>query len=201
MTMATQTKTGRRSPRVKPTEKVHPMYALERAEVIADELVRVLSPACELIAIAGSIRRQAPQVHDIDIVIYPIIERVGQLSLLEVDSVLTMYPHLLFDVLAGNGWAALSFGRYPRIVRFEYRMMPVDLYIAEPDGSNYYSLLQCRTGSEIFNVNLVQRCRRLGLQYRAGHGIYKDGARFDDGTEAGIFRAVGMDYVQPWERD
>lgn len=44
---------------------------LSNARVIANELVQTLAPFCDRIEIAGSLRRQKPQVHDIDIVALP----------------------------------------------------------------------------------------------------------------------------------
>ncbi|GAJ14573.1 unnamed protein product, partial [marine sediment metagenome] len=44
---------------------------LEQAQKIAEEVVKRLSPYCQRIQIAGSIRRQKPQVRDVDIVLIP----------------------------------------------------------------------------------------------------------------------------------
>ena len=44
---------------------------LEEAKRIAGDLVAMLSPHCERIAVAGSIRRQRPVVHDLDLVLIP----------------------------------------------------------------------------------------------------------------------------------
>jgi len=76
----------------------------------------------------------------------------------------------------------------------------VELYICEQDGSNFEALWQLRTGSAEFNKNLVIRAMRLGLQYRAGYGIFRGEERIDDGTEAGIFTALGLKLVSPAER-
>ena len=44
---------------------------LERAQSIADEVMKRLSPYCQRIAVAGSVRRQKLFPHDIDIVLMP----------------------------------------------------------------------------------------------------------------------------------
>lgn len=190
--MATQIKT---LPKPKP-------FDLERAEVFAEEIVRELSPACDRILVVGSIRRQVPQVHDIDIVLAPVVEfkYTGQLSLFDAAPVPTAYPRLLFSILAMYNWGAYSFGEYPRIIRFVYQKIPIELWVAEPDGCNFGALLQMRTGSERFNIGLGQRAHRLGLRYQAGHGVYDGQQRIDDDTEAGIFQALQMDWIEPDKR-
>ncbi|GAI99638.1 unnamed protein product [marine sediment metagenome] len=44
---------------------------LEKAKVIARKVVKELSPYCDKIQVAGSVRRQKPTVKDIDIVLIP----------------------------------------------------------------------------------------------------------------------------------
>lgn len=44
---------------------------LETAEKAATDIVDALTPYCERIAVAGSIRRKKPWVHDIDLVLIP----------------------------------------------------------------------------------------------------------------------------------
>ena len=44
---------------------------LEKAKAIAEELKSLLEPACEKMVIAGSIRRQKPEVGDIELLCIP----------------------------------------------------------------------------------------------------------------------------------
>lgn len=44
---------------------------LERAQRVANEVIKRLSPYCKKIEVVGSIRRQKAQVRDIDIVLIP----------------------------------------------------------------------------------------------------------------------------------
>lgn len=202
MSIATNNKQKSRSstPRVKPTQRKR-LFDLDMAEACANQIVEILAPACALIMVAGSIRRRARQVHDIDIVLYPIVEHVGQLNLFDPAALMVSYPRVLFETLRLHDWAGYSFGNYPRVIRFdEYHGIPVELYLAEPDGQNFYALLQARTGSTSYNMSLVQRAGRMGLNYRVGHGIYNGQTRVDDGTEAGIWRALGLDYIDPEQR-
>ena len=42
-------------------------HDLSRAKAVADDLLHLLAPHCERIAVAGSIRRKRPQVKDIEL--------------------------------------------------------------------------------------------------------------------------------------
>jgi len=53
-----------------------PKRPLAQVLAIAEEMVRVLAPFCRRIEIAGSIRRQAREASDIDLVAIPIIDMV-----------------------------------------------------------------------------------------------------------------------------
>lgn len=156
-------------------------FFLEQAIQTADLLWEELFDICIRMAIAGSIRRQRPMVHDIDIVVIPKDQKV------------------LEEKLRGLGWA----GNGTKMMLFEYLCMPVEIYVAEE--SNFYALLQMRTGSAEFNKSLAIRAKKLWKMYRAGFGIYNEsGEREDDGTERGIFEALALPFiplVQWRERD
>ncbi|MBU2597552.1 MAG: hypothetical protein KJ757_08345 [Planctomycetes bacterium] len=54
---------------------------LQKAKAIAEELKSLLEPACERITIAGSIRRQKPDVGDIELLCIPkYVDGVDQLD-------------------------------------------------------------------------------------------------------------------------
>jgi DNA polymerase/3'-5' exonuclease PolX len=188
-----------------------PTYPLALAREQADAVVHELAPACERINIAGSIRRKSPRVHDIDLVIWPKTQEVetGQPGLFEEPAKILL-PTFLFARLAQLDWQhdgedTLTYPRKitlppPEIIYEEGEIIPVELYICEPDGSNFGALLQMRTGCEDFNKSLATRAQRLNLKYSAGYGIFKGNQRMDDGTEDGIFRALGIEPIPPERR-
>jgi DNA polymerase/3'-5' exonuclease PolX len=178
-------------------------FALNEAQKVAYEIADILKPVCHRVEIAGSIRRQCRIVHDIDIVIWPIIEtlRIEQIGLFgQSGRIVNIYPRRLLQLFNTNGWGTFNPKEYPRQLKFQYGNIPVELYICEQDGSNFEALWQMRTGSAEFNKNLAIRARQLGFQYRAGYGIYRGDERVDDGTEAGIFKALCLNIVRPAER-
>jgi DNA polymerase/3'-5' exonuclease PolX len=174
-------------------------YPLEFARNRAEEILHAIQPACHQAEIAGSIRRQRPQVHDIDIVAWPITQPINKVDLFGniIEQGLTMED--LLEALYGAGVDDLQVGS--KTVKGVYRGIRVELYLTEPDGSNWGALLQMRTGSEEFNISLCERAIKLGLKYKAGYGVYRGEERIDVGTEAGIFEALMIDNIDPEYRN
>lgn len=156
------------------------------AQDIAERIVNALAPACAQITIAGSLRRRRPDVHDIDLVLISRGRVALQIAVLEL------------------------YGRKPEKSGEHYLMLrsfdgiQVDLYLATPDS--WYTLLLIRTGSKEHNIRLAQRARQLGWMLKAnGEGldgpIDAKGSPIKIESEADIFRALGLPYREPWERD
>lgn len=156
------------------------------ARDIADRLITALAPACERIAVAGSLRRRRPDVHDIDLVLIPRDRVALQIQVLEI------------------------YGRKPEKMGEHYLMLKsfdgiqVDLYLATPE--TWATLLLIRTGSKAHNIQLAQRARAKGYRLKAnGEGI--DGPLDATGaprlmhSEADIFQTLGLPYREPWERE
>lgn len=175
------------------------VFSLQAASEKARKLVHYFQPACHRIEIAGSIRRQVAQVHDIDLVLWPIYESWLQKDIFGVVIDREDIPRALIDLVS----LYMTMKADAKMVHFVTWEMPVELYLAEPDGSNFEALLQMRTGSAEYNRNLAWTAQRKQLYYRAGYGIYRMAetgryeTRVDDGTEPGIFTALGIPYVAP----
>jgi DNA polymerase/3'-5' exonuclease PolX len=172
-----------------------PVFSLKIAQGAAQNLVNLLQPACRQIEIAGSIRRRKAEVHDIDLVVWPILQRFAVKDLFGNEVSSWMEPMRLMDLLVAQGLDETE--PEAKIVRFTWGGIPAELYICQPDGSNFSALLQMRTGSAEFNKHLAARAKKLNLRYVAGYGIYRETERVDDGTEGGIFTALGLPYLDP----
>lgn len=187
----------------KQTEK--PQFRVEAARLVAMEIWRALHSSCERLEIAGSIRRGKDYVHDIDLVAQAKYEVVQTTNLFgEIQQVLTPPTQLLNTIRSLDVAFEEPKSADPSIIRFSYWKMPVEVYLTARDGSNYYALLQMRTGSAGFNATLATRAREQGKYYKAGYGIFEsdqpNAARLDDGTEAGIFMALNMPFRTPNNR-
>ena len=151
---------------------------LERARKIADAVVKRISPYCQKIEVAGSIRRRRPQVNDIDLV---------------------LIPHDLWNLhgeLMKLGQIKMS-GK--KIMRVMVGSTQVDLYIAEPE--TWATLLLIRTGSKENNIRLCSRAKDMGWHLAAnGDGLFNEtGKRIAD-TELSIYNALGLPFQRPEER-
>jgi len=156
---------------------------LQEAKTTAERVKQTLSPYCDRIEIAGSIRRQKPIVNDIDLVI---IEKP--------DAALNL-PTLLFSmgVLKING---------PDIKRLylPHDNITLDIYIATP--LTWSTLLLIRTGSKENNIRLATIAKSKGWHLKAnGDGLFNEhGHRVAGDTEESIYEALGIPYQEPQER-
>lgn len=186
------------------------LYPLSVGVDAAMNMIDLLKPVCQRIEIAGSVRRKRTQVHDVDLVIWPEDEIVmvdHQLSLFITEYRPAYQPTKLLRLTRKLGWPQWS-NIWPGIIRVPVsetavtavERIPIELYICDPDGRNFEVLWQMRTGSAEYNIRLSQRAQELGLHYVAGHGIFDGLNRVDDGTETGIWTALGWEWVPPESR-
>lgn len=153
---------------------------LERAQKIAEAVVKRLAPYCKKIEVAGSIRRRRPWVNDIDII---------------------LIPSNLWDLhqevkKLGDTKAAGS-----KIMRVMMGATQLDIYIAEPE--TWATLLLIRTGSAENNIRLCSRAKKMGWHLHAdGSGLFNQNVeRIAGDTELSIYNALGEPWQEPWERD
>lgn len=197
---------------------------LADAELLATTLQRMLAPACVGLDVAGSIRRRRPEVSDIELLAVPILEPARDLF----GEPTTGAPPLNYlDALCGELRAAgvfedrldvrgrPAFGtRYKRLV---YRGVALDLFSALPPAS-HGCLMAIRTGPRWFSKALVvpenkqvyddegrPLCAGLMpafLRHKDGRYVHLDGGEeFPTPTERDVFSLLGLDWLEPWERD
>jgi DNA polymerase (family 10) len=156
------------------------MMELERAQSIADEVIKRLAPYCQRIAVAGSVRRQKPMVNDIDLVLIPndLWSLHGELMKL---GQLKMSGQKIMRVMIGN--------------------TQVDIYVADED--TWATLLLIRTGSKESNIRLCSRAKDMGWHLAAsGDGLFNEkGERIAGDSEISIYNALGLPYQRPEERN
>lgn len=201
---------------------------LARAEELADDIVALLRPQCNRIAVAGSIRRRKPLVKDIEIVASPLIE------LTAVDLFGTLHDetdmlHAACDRLLADGTVAqrLDVNGRPRwgkrLKLLSYQGVSVDLFAVMPPAS-WGVIYAIRTGSAEFSHRFVTAKSiggalppymlvRDGCLYRHIQGMdlpvdkemrrqYPAGwlVEVPTPTEESFFEAIGMDWVEPEAR-
>ena len=169
---------------------------LEKAKAIAEELKSLLEPACEKMVIAGSIRRQKPEVGDIELLCIPrYVTGVDQLDRgvrrLFVRGVLTYHR---------NKRGSTTYGPKNKLLLHLGSGIGVDMFSTTEDC--WPVALVVRTGGENTNKEIATRALKRGMRFHAyGRGFtLADGGELICRSEAAVFRAVGLAYKQPWER-
>jgi len=155
--------------------------ALERAEKVAKRIIDSLSPHCQKIEVAGSIRRRRPWVNDIDIVLVP-------------NNDLWSFHNEVMKL----GKVKISGSK---ILRIEYGDIQVDFYIATPE--TWATLLLIRTGSAENNIRLAKIAKEKGWRLHAsGEGLFNElGDRIAGNTEESIYQALSLPYQKPVDRE
>jgi len=153
---------------------------LEKAQKIANEVMGRLAPYCTKSQIAGSVRRQKPQVRDIDIVLIP------------------SDPYNLDQEIRRLGPYRADGKKLKRIL---CNGVQVDLYLAEPE--TWATLLLIRTGSVQSNIRLATLAKKRGWHLAAsGDGLFdENGRRIAGDSEQSIYQALDLPFREPWERD
>lgn len=181
---------------------------LATAAAAAGELRDLLAPGCERIAVAGSIRRQKPVVHDIELVAIAKIETVdaGQLwgATIDVDrleervSELIGSGHLVArDVTLhrADGSLEVSHRMGSSFKALVYRGLPVDLFIVRPPAE-WGVIFALRTGPGDWNTRLVTEAHRFMRRVEGGR-VYAGGQVVPCPEEEDFFAAIGQEWIDP----
>lgn len=183
---------------------------LARAEQVAAEVMALLSPYCDRLEIAGSIRRRRPDVGDIELLAVPkTTERVIDLfgDQVETENHLDDFMRAqLAEAFPGfrhrhdkNGYPAFG----PRYKRLLYLGYPLDLFSCLPPAQ-WGVLMAIRTGPAEFSRRLVTPRRRGGMlpdgySIRDGQ-LWRSDVAIHTPTEETLFGELGLDYIPPEER-
>lgn len=181
----------------------------EEARGIAHEMVRLLEPACKSVKIAGSIRRAKLDIGDIDLVIEPLLIPTPDLFGGEDGPPVNAFNDLCDEMVELGIWAKRldKNGRQcwgSDLKRAVYRGLSVDLQtVSDHDTWGMWFLI--RTGPAAWNKRIVTPQRKGGLlpagcEFRDGFQLWRWGERIPTPTERSVFEALGIDFLNPWER-
>jgi DNA polymerase/3'-5' exonuclease PolX len=151
----------------------------------ANRVKELLAPHCYRCEIAGSIRREAAMVSDIEIVAIPKPYDVG------------LFESGIATVV--KRWEKVK-GELP--CKYTQRILSdgiiLDLFFAIPE--NWGLILAIRTGSAEFSHKiLANRWVRYG--YKSENGmLIKDGEKIPVQEESDLFKILGMNWIEPKER-
>ena len=118
------------------------VLSLEKAQAIAARFLNLIEPCCLIVSVAGSVRREKSEVHDIEFVAVPKNEFCFGRLFIEG------YPGLVV-----NG---------TKLKRFKYPEKKLQIELFLTTQSDYGRMLAIRTGSSFFSHHLAVRWSRLG---------------------------------------
>jgi DNA polymerase (family 10) len=162
-----------------------PRVLLSRAQPIAEQVVDALRsvPGAERVEVAGSLRRQADSVKDLDVIATAADPGALVRALTELPVV---------ESVDASGEAS---GRITT-----YAGMKVDLKVVEPD--QFGNVLQHFTGSKEHNVALREAAVKRGLHV-SEYGVLDDatGETLRCATEEDVYARLGMEWIPPELRE
>ncbi len=173
---------------------------LEDALPIANKCLADLMPYCERAEIAGSIRRQKPEVKDIEIVVIPKTETVNDLFGDPAEEI-SLLENAMSNILkAWDGWTLKNGQKYKQILL--PGGMKLDLFIVTKETWGVQFTL--RTGSAEYSHWLVTQRRYGGaLPSHAkieGGRIVVHGKQLETPEEKDFFAFLEIPMPAPSER-
>jgi len=192
-------------------------FPLAVARAAGEELLGVLAPVCEpgYCCLAGSLRREKPEVKDAEILFVPkfgMSPAAGEIfkvpldlaeqQLLKLTALAILRPRL--NARGHTTWGALI-----KLGLFLFDQsgesddeLPVDFFTATKE--NWWNYLVCRTGPAESNVRLALAARARGWKwepYSSGFVALGDVPdRVAMTSERAVFEFVGLPYHEPKER-
>jgi DNA polymerase/3'-5' exonuclease PolX len=161
---------------------------LAEAQHIAVGVMQQLEPHCEVISLAGFIRRNRPTIGNIEIICVP---KAYDASPLFCSGIATVV----------NQWEKVR-GELP--CKYTQRILPegirLDLFMVHPDG---YGLQRAiRTGSADW-CRTVLAPAWVRADYHSEGGLLRraDGSVVPVRTEPELFRLIGLPWVHPRDRE
>jgi DNA polymerase (family 10) len=162
-----------------------PRVLLSRAIPVADQIVGALraQPGAERVEVAGSLRRMADSVKDLDIIATAADPAALSATLGDMELVEAVHS-------SGEAGARVTL----------HSGLKVDLKVVEPD--QFGNVLQHFTGSKAHNVALREAVVRRGLHV-SEYGILDDstGETLRCATEEEVYAALGLDWIPPELRE
>lgn len=169
------------------------------AQACGAKLIEWLTPLCERVEIAGSVRRGRVVVSDLDLVIIPKRPVVKNL-LGEADGSVNDTAVEILARANRDGWRVLSCGE--EIISIETAKPPrvqVDFFFATP--ASWASVLLCRTGSKEHNVWLCSAAIKRGLHWKPNVGLMLGTEVLRAESEREIYERLGLSFIEPAARE
>lgn len=180
--------------RLKMNPDTQQLYSLSQGKFYAAMMEFHLREKCTHFSIAGSVRRNAPQIKDLEIVCVPRFTEISSGTLFDdtypVNNVAEWVQKEAHSdaVIEKNG---------PKYIKFTYQGFPIDLFMTTPE--EYGRMLAIRTGPSSFSKRMAKRWVEKGYHGKDGILIHEiSGQRpHPFHTEKAFFDWLGWKYINP----
>jgi len=181
-------------------------FSLGQGRGIGEGMMEALVAVCERIEIVGSVRRDRPFVHDVDLLLIPRMIEGERTDLAEAPGMVSLVDARLDELVAvgrlrlesrGAGAAGWKIRRYTHVKSG----VPVDLYATTP--ALWPVQMVIRTGSAEHNVYLCQQALARGMRLHAGgEGLEGPGGELVPvETEKEVLDFIGVGWIEPSRRE
>ncbi|MBA7531735.1 hypothetical protein ES705_23956 [subsurface metagenome] len=168
---------------------------LKKAKVIAEKMKALLESSCERIDIAGSIRRQKPDVGDIELLCIP--KYVAGVDMLDA-KIQTLIQLNVLDYRL-NKLGSRVYGAKNKLLRHVESGIGIDIFSTTEEC--WPVALVVRTGGKTTNRRIATAALRKGYQFHAyGRGFTTPQGEIVCHLEREVFEAVDLPYQAPEER-
>jgi DNA polymerase/3'-5' exonuclease PolX len=178
------------------------------ARAVADDLVGWLAPFCapDRILVAGSLRRQRPDVGEVEILFVPLHGPIATDLFTTVQDLAAHEIELAVNTgkLAKrpNALGRDTWGAEIKLALHSASGIPVDFFTATM--GNWFNYLVCRTGPAESNLAIARAAQSRGWgwhPYRSGFAT-EDGSKWSAPmrSERDVFEFVGLPYRKPEDR-
>lgn len=175
------------------------------AHTVAQEIKIKLEPFVERIEIVGSLRRDRPRVHDIELLFIPrLVPEQKDLAGAVTDWLDTADHFLTLSLKGGLLTKRLGedkkecWGPKNKLAVHLPSGIPVDFFSTTTE--NWWNSLVVRTGGKKMNLQITTTAQRNGWSFEAyGSGFRKLGSPVHRQmfSEEEIFKFVGLPYLEP----
>lgn len=169
-----------------------------KATTIAESIKQSLKGTCERIEIAGSIRRRKSDVGDIELLCIPLFDDIGD----KLDQRLFVLVEMGMLHYRLNKKGATTYGPKNKFMVHSASGIGVDIFSTTAEC--WPVALVVRTGGKVTNQRISMAALRRGMRFHAyGRGFTEEAGpkEWICKTERDVFQAVGLPYLEPWERE
>ena len=178
-------------------------FPLALAEVTGKSLIQMMGDTCERIEMAGSVRRQAFEVGDIELLC---ISRAGPVDMFGEPIILESPLDLRCTYLINQGIlaprpnkiGAVTIGPLNKLLVHPATGIGVDVFTTTAE--NWGMAMVVRTGPAGFNVRVMSRFIELGMAGHAYGGVTRGNEDLQCPTEERVFELLEWEYLDPWQR-